>query len=104
MSQDAHNLLRPESVETFYILWKASGDPRYKQWAWQVRCTALCYAALCRAELCCAVPAVHLACRPLPLGAVGLSKPFGLQAVAPGGAHRLHCLRHSPDLLPTHAC
>lgn len=35
--QDAHNLLRPESVESFYLLWKVTGDPRYKDWAWQVR-------------------------------------------------------------------
>ncbi|KAL4430639.1 hypothetical protein ABPG75_005895 [Micractinium tetrahymenae] len=33
---DAHNLLRPESVESFYILWKVTGDPQYKHWAWQV--------------------------------------------------------------------
>ena len=57
MSQDAHNLLRPESVETFYILWKATGDPRYKQWAWQVRCTVLRCAVPCRAVLCCACSA-----------------------------------------------
>lgn len=41
-AQDAHNLLRPESVESFYILWKATGDPRYKQWAWQVRWGRAC--------------------------------------------------------------
>ena len=33
---DAHSLLRPEAVESFYLLWKASGDPRYRQWAWEV--------------------------------------------------------------------
>jgi hypothetical protein len=30
-------LLRPESVESFYLLWKVTGDPRYQEWAWQVR-------------------------------------------------------------------
>ncbi|KAI3425805.1 hypothetical protein D9Q98_007780 [Chlorella vulgaris] len=35
-SNDAHNLLRPESVESFYLLWKVTGDPQYKHWAWQV--------------------------------------------------------------------
>ena len=34
--QDAHNLLRPESIESFYLLWKVTGDPQYQQWAWQV--------------------------------------------------------------------
>ena len=34
--QDAHNLLRPEAVESFYLLWKVTGHPRYRQWAWQV--------------------------------------------------------------------
>ena len=59
LAQDAHNLLRPEAIESFYILWKTTGDPRYKQWAWQVRpmltpclrcasdCAAACVAA-CR--------------------------------------------------------
>lgn len=35
-TQDAHNLLRPESVESFYLLWKVTGHPQYKHWAWQV--------------------------------------------------------------------
>ncbi len=34
--QDAHNLLRPESVESFYVLWKVTGHPQYRSWAWQV--------------------------------------------------------------------
>ena len=33
---DAHCLLRPETVESFYILWKVTGDPMYREWAWQV--------------------------------------------------------------------
>lgn len=35
--KDAHNLLRPESIESFYLLWKVTGDPQYQQWAWQDR-------------------------------------------------------------------
>lgn len=34
--QDAHSLLRPEAVESFFLLWKVTGDPRFKEWAWQV--------------------------------------------------------------------
>jgi len=33
---DAHNLLRPEAVESMYILWKVTGDPIYRDHAWQV--------------------------------------------------------------------
>lgn len=33
---DAHNLLRPETVESMYILWKVTGDPLYRDHAWQV--------------------------------------------------------------------
>lgn len=33
---DAHTLLRPETVESFYILWKVTGDPIYREWAWQI--------------------------------------------------------------------
>ncbi|KAL4423330.1 hypothetical protein ABPG77_006125 [Micractinium sp. CCAP 211/92] len=35
-TNDAHNLLRPESVESFYVLWKVTGHPQYRSWAWQV--------------------------------------------------------------------
>ncbi|GAB4818126.1 hypothetical protein N2152v2_005172 [Parachlorella kessleri] len=34
--QDAHNLLRPETVESLYMLWKVTGRPRYRDWAWAI--------------------------------------------------------------------
>ena len=32
----AHYLLRPEAVESFYILHKLTGDPIYREWGWEV--------------------------------------------------------------------
>ena len=28
--------LRPEAMEALYILWRATGDPRYQHWAWSM--------------------------------------------------------------------
>ena len=33
---DAHNILRPETVESLFILWKTTGDPMYREKAWQI--------------------------------------------------------------------
>ncbi|KXS16300.1 glycoside hydrolase family 47 protein [Gonapodya prolifera JEL478] len=33
---DAHNLLRPETVESFFVLWRVTGDGRYRQWGWNI--------------------------------------------------------------------
>ena len=32
----AHYLLRPEAVESFFILHKLTGDPVYREWGWEV--------------------------------------------------------------------
>ena len=29
-------LLRPEVVESYFIMWRATHDPRYRQWGWEV--------------------------------------------------------------------
>eukprot|EP00884_Botryococcus_braunii_P010869 jgi/Botrbrau1/19784/Bobra.0124s0032.1 len=34
--QDSHNLLRPETVESLFILWRVTGDVRYREWGWQI--------------------------------------------------------------------
>ena len=34
--QDAHSLLRPEAVESLYVMWKVTGDPQYREWAWTI--------------------------------------------------------------------
>ncbi len=37
--QDAHNLLRPETVESLFVLWRVTGDPQYREWGWHIfRC------------------------------------------------------------------
>lgn len=59
--QDAHNLLRPESVESFYLLWKASGDPQYKEWAWQVGGQAPCQPRRWPCAHACMQPCMHAA-------------------------------------------
>eukprot|EP00892_Ulva_mutabilis_P002753 jgi/Ulvmu1/12479/UM009_0132.1 len=33
---DSHNLLRPETVESLFILWRVTGDQRYQDWGWQI--------------------------------------------------------------------
>lgn len=35
--QDAkHSLLRPETVESLFILWRVTGDPIYREWGWNI--------------------------------------------------------------------
>eukprot|EP00884_Botryococcus_braunii_P021697 jgi/Botrbrau1/8210/Bobra.0392s0008.1 len=31
-----HNLLRPEALEAMYILWRVTGESRYREWGWQM--------------------------------------------------------------------
>jgi mannosyl-oligosaccharide alpha-1,2-mannosidase len=31
-----HYLLRPESVESFFVLYHLTGDPVYREWGWEV--------------------------------------------------------------------
>ncbi|KAJ3693879.1 hypothetical protein LUZ60_009359 [Juncus effusus] len=33
---DRHNLLRPETVESFFVLHKITEDPKYREWGWQI--------------------------------------------------------------------
>lgn len=35
-SGDKHNLQRPETVETFYVLYKTTGDVKYREWGWEI--------------------------------------------------------------------
>lgn len=32
--QDSYYILRPEVVETWFYLWRATKDEKYRQWAW----------------------------------------------------------------------
>jgi hypothetical protein len=31
-----HNLLRPETVESLYILWRLTKNPKYRIWGWKI--------------------------------------------------------------------
>lgn len=33
---DRHNLLRPETVESLFYLYRLTGDPKYQDWGWQI--------------------------------------------------------------------
>lgn len=35
-SSDRHNLQRPETVETLYVLYKITGDVKYREWGWEI--------------------------------------------------------------------
>lgn len=32
----AHNLLRPETVESLFVLWRTTGDVKYRQQGWAI--------------------------------------------------------------------
>ena len=31
-----HNLLRPETVEALFLLWRTTGDAKYREWGWEI--------------------------------------------------------------------
>uniref|UniRef100_A0A5B7A9F7 alpha-1,2-Mannosidase n=1 Tax=Davidia involucrata TaxID=16924 RepID=A0A5B7A9F7_DAVIN len=33
---DRHNLLRPETVESLFILYRITEDPKYREWGWEI--------------------------------------------------------------------
>ncbi|KAJ3132736.1 mannosyl-oligosaccharide alpha-1,2-mannosidase [Physocladia obscura] len=33
---DLHNLLRPEAIETFFVLYRITGDEKYREWGWRM--------------------------------------------------------------------
>lgn len=33
---DAHNLQRPETVESLFMLWRITEDPIYREWGWEI--------------------------------------------------------------------
>ncbi|KAK7331361.1 hypothetical protein VNO77_25584 [Canavalia gladiata] len=33
---DRHNLLRPETVESLFVLFRITEDPKYQEWGWQI--------------------------------------------------------------------
>lgn len=45
----AYNILRPETVESFFYMWRVTGDPMYREWGWKCAlhfsCPANCKSA-----------------------------------------------------------
>lgn len=35
-AQDAHNLQRPETVESLFYMWRITGDATYREWGWEI--------------------------------------------------------------------
>jgi len=35
-SRDTHNLLRPETVESLFVMWRLTHEQKYRDWAWQI--------------------------------------------------------------------
>ncbi|KAL8679658.1 MAG: hypothetical protein Q9186_004069 [Xanthomendoza sp. 1 TL-2023] len=35
-NQDAHNLQRPETVETLFYMWRITGEEKYREWGWEM--------------------------------------------------------------------
>jgi endoplasmic reticulum Man9GlcNAc2 1,2-alpha-mannosidase len=35
-STDSHNLQRPETVESLFVLWRLTGDEKYRDWGWEM--------------------------------------------------------------------
>jgi mannosyl-oligosaccharide alpha-1,2-mannosidase len=33
---DAHNLLRPETIESLFIIYRITGDEKYREWGWKM--------------------------------------------------------------------
>ncbi len=36
MSRDNHYILRPETVESLFVLYRVTGDPIYQDWGWEI--------------------------------------------------------------------
>jgi hypothetical protein len=35
-NQAAHYLLRPETVESLFVMWRVTKDEKYRQWGWDI--------------------------------------------------------------------
>jgi len=35
-SADTHNLLRPETVESLFVMWRVTHDQKYRDWGWKI--------------------------------------------------------------------
>ncbi|KAI9776346.1 MAG: mannosyl-oligosaccharide alpha-1,2-mannosidase [Geoglossum umbratile] len=35
-AEDSHNLQRPETVESLFMMWRITGDIKYREWGWEI--------------------------------------------------------------------
>ncbi|KAM3465746.1 hypothetical protein MY5147_006165 [Beauveria neobassiana] len=45
-SNDAHNLQRPETVESLFYMWRITGDVKYREWGWEMFTSFMNYTAV----------------------------------------------------------
>ncbi len=45
-SQDAHNLQRPETVESLFYMWRITGEAKYRDWGWEMFKSFMNYTAV----------------------------------------------------------
>ncbi|XP_043243879.1 mannosyl-oligosaccharide 1,2-alpha-mannosidase IA-like [Amphibalanus amphitrite] len=45
--QEKYYILRPEVIESYFVLWRLTGDPKYREWGWEA---AQAIERYCRAE------------------------------------------------------
>ncbi|KAK3940050.1 mannosyl-oligosaccharide alpha-1 2-mannosidase [Diplogelasinospora grovesii] len=43
---DVHNLLRPETVESLFYMWRITGDTKYRDWGWEMFKSFMNYTAV----------------------------------------------------------
>ncbi|KAJ3494326.1 hypothetical protein NLG97_g4149 [Lecanicillium saksenae] len=43
---DAHNLQRPETVESLFYMWRITGDVKYREWGWEMFTSFMNYTAV----------------------------------------------------------
>ncbi|XP_043218312.1 mannosyl-oligosaccharide 1,2-alpha-mannosidase IA-like [Amphibalanus amphitrite] len=47
LQQEKYYILRPEVIESYFVLWRLTGDPKYRDWGWQA---AQAIEQFCRVE------------------------------------------------------
>lgn len=50
-SADKYYILRPETVESYFMLWRLTGDPKYRKWGWEVVEVSSVYSHLSRRKI-----------------------------------------------------
>ena len=48
--QVPYNILRPEVVESLFVLWRVTGDPTYQEWGWNIFSAFNNYSRVCPSD------------------------------------------------------